>query len=57
MMNRVLLRVNTDETWQWLLIRVLIEEGLFYLYTFETEKANPFFRKAMECRHRFSDHF
>ena len=46
--KEVLLRVNTDETWQWLLIRVLIEEGLFYLYTFETEKANPFFRKAME---------
>lgn len=38
-----------EEKWRWILIRVLIEEGLFYLYSFETEKANPFFLRAMDC--------
>lgn len=38
-----------DESWRWIVVRVLVEEGLFYLYSFETEKANPFFLRAMEC--------
>ena len=40
-----------DETpdWFWLFIRVLIEKGVYYHYTFETEKANPIFMKAIRC--------
>lgn len=43
-----LAKTSTKED-PWEMIRCLVEEGLFYLYTFETEKANPFFLRAMEC--------
>ena len=47
MKNR--LRSHVSETDPWELVRCLIEEVLSYLYTFETEKANPFFLEAMKC--------
>lgn len=46
------LQTRTIEDDPWEIIRCLIEEGLFYLYTFETEKANPFFLRAMKCSER-----
>lgn len=49
-MNRVETRVEEEEdAWRWCMVRVLVEEGLYHLYTYETEKANPFFMRAMKC--------
>ena len=43
-------RVKEEEdAWRWCMVRVLVEEGLYHLYTYETEKANPFFMRAMKC--------
>ena len=50
MMSRVETRVKEEEeAWRWCMVRVLVEEGLYHLYTYETEKANPFFMRAMKC--------
>ena len=38
------------DAWRWCMARILVEEGLYHLYTYETEKANPFFMRAMKCR-------
>ena len=49
-MNRVETRVKEEEdAWRWCMVRVLVEEGLYHLYPYETEKANPFFMRAMKC--------
>ena len=37
------------DAWRWCMARILVEEGLYHLYTYETEKANPFFMRAMKC--------
>ena len=39
----------------WLFIRQLLEHGLFYLYSYDTEHASPYFHRAMQCRNRLSD--
>ena len=50
MRSRVEARVKEDEEeWRWCMVRVLVEEGLYHLYTYETEKANPYFMRAMKC--------
>ena len=50
MKSRVEARVKEDEEeWRWCMVRVLVEEGLYHLYTYETEKANPYFMRAMKC--------
>ena len=49
-MNR--LAKTADEEDPWLFIRQLLEHGLFYLYSYDTEHASPYFRRAMQCRVR-----
>lgn len=58
MITRVEAKKTTDvDSWFWFFIRVLIEKGLYYHYTYETEKAKPIFMKAIQCMYRQSRSF
>ena len=52
-MNRLV--KTAEEGDPWLFIRQLLEHGLFYLYSYDTEHASPYFRRAMQCRVRDDD--